>query len=128
MAERHERFCGLAFLVLLIRQYGYNATHILLDAVWRITYYQTPACPTLTARPDRSATGAKLAAVLLDQRGVATFLANLAGHRLDSGSPALRFRTFQHTHLLHRILARAPTARATASALPPSSHIAKKLG
>jgi len=39
----------------------------------------------LPARPDRTATGAELAAVLFDQGGVAAFLAHLAGDRFECG-------------------------------------------
>ena len=44
-----------------------------------------PSIFKLSARPDRAATGAELAAVLFDQRGVAAFLAYFADNSLDAG-------------------------------------------
>jgi len=62
----------------------------------------------LTARPDRPATGAELTAVLLDQRGVAAFLADFAGDQFVFGALPFRGRVFRcgdlhHAHLLHRV-------------------------
>lgn len=58
-----------------------------------------PVSPT---RPDRPATGAELAAVLLDQRRVAAFLAVLAGQCLGSGGLAFFLRHIHHAHVLYR--------------------------
>ena len=55
------------------------------------------------ARPDRAATRTELAAVLLDQRGVAAFLAVLAGQRLGAGGLAFLFRHIHHAHVRNRV-------------------------
>jgi hypothetical protein len=54
------------------------------------------------ARPYRAATGAELAAVLLDQRGVAAFLADFAGQCFGSGGFAFFLRDIHHAHVLYR--------------------------
>ena len=55
------------------------------------------------ARPNRAATGAELAAVLLDQRGVAALLADFAGQCFDAGGFAFLFRDFHHAHVQYWI-------------------------